>query len=78
MIHRNAILALKSDLDSGHTVAIQLVDSSSVQIDSIVGVHDESHAIVMSDGIRLLLPLDQIVAVAVSNTDGDSTEPLYD
>jgi hypothetical protein len=78
VIHRNAILALRSDLDSGHIVAIQLVDGSSVQIDSIVGVQDESHAIVMGHGVRLLLPLDQIVAVAVSNTDGDSTEPLYD
>ncbi len=76
-IHRNAILALRADLDAGHDVHIQL-STGVVHISGIVGVLEESHAIVMSDGTRVLIPLEQIVAVAVSNVAGDSTEPLYD
>ncbi len=62
-IHRNAMLALRTDLDAGHEVHIQL-STGVVHISDLIGVMEESHAIVMSDGARVLIPLDQIVAAA--------------
>jgi hypothetical protein len=77
VIHRNAMLALRTDLEAGHEVHVQL-STGVVPVSELVGVLEDSHAIVMSDGARVLIPLEQIVAVAISNVAGDSTEALYD
>ena len=69
MIHRNAILALRTDVNRGCSVIVELSTDTALLVDDIIGVIEESHVVVEADGNRVLLSLDHITAVSV-------TEPL--
>lgn len=77
MIHRNALLNLRSDLERGCRVFIATT-SGSVVVTAINGVQDESHVVIDSNGCTVLVALDHISQITVLPPRADGTEPLYD
>lgn len=65
MIHRNAILSLRNDINRGCEVVIELSTGTAILIDEIIGVQDESHAIVDCGGNRVLLSLEHIAGLSI-------------
>lgn len=65
MIHRNAILSLRNDINRGCEVVIELSTGTTILVDEIIGVQDESHVIIECDGSRVMLSLNHIAGLSV-------------
>lgn len=69
MIHRNALLNLRRDLEKGSRVYLNTA-GSAVVVTEIVGVQDESHVVVISNNATVLVPLDHITSITVLPDNG--------
>lgn len=67
MIHRNALLNLRRDLEKGAHVYIETTNGSVV-VSDIIGVQDESHVVVQSNNTTVMIPLNHISSVRVIPT----------
>jgi phosphosulfolactate phosphohydrolase-like enzyme len=78
MIHRNALLNLRRELEKGARVYIETTNGSVV-VSDVVGVQDESHVVVLSNNTTVMVPLDHISSVRVIPLTSDAgTEDLVE
>lgn len=70
MISRNALLLLREELEAGMDVWLT-TDAESVKITDIVGVEEGSHLVAMSEETKVLVALDRIVSVEVTQPEED-------
>lgn len=75
MIDRTAVLNLQAEINRGMSVIVTLDSGQWIEVEEIVGVQTDSHAIFKSEGRTYYVPLDKISMVE-SSEDEIANVPL--
>jgi hypothetical protein len=77
MIDRTAILNLQAEINRGRSVIVTMDTGVWIELEEVVGVQADSHAIMKSEGRTYLVPLDKITLIE-SSDDEIANTPLED